>query len=109
MRPVEEQAPLPDPVGKVKSRTPTGRATKQSDGNVLPEKSANKGTAVPAESMEGRAPTERNPEQEAASRMQSRKVASNGLDRVRQRAEADKTVRFNNLFHFPKVAASRLG
>ena len=53
--------------------------------------------------MEGRAPTERNPGQEAANRMQSRKVASIGLARVRQRAEADKTCRFNNLFHFLKA------
>lgn len=42
-------------------------------------------------------------EQEAAHRAQSRDSASNGLDRVRQRAEADKTFRFNNLFHFLKV------
>jgi len=35
MRPIGDQAPLLDPVGKVKSRTPAGRATKQSDGNVV--------------------------------------------------------------------------
>ena len=103
MRPIGDQAPLLDPVGKVESRMPAGRATKQSDGNVVPEKSTNKGTAVLAESMEGRAPTERNSEQEAAPHTQKWESASNGLDRVRQRAEADKTVCFNNLFHFLKV------
>jgi group II intron reverse transcriptase/maturase len=77
-----------------------GRSSEESDGNIVPEKSTNKGKAIPAESMEGRTPTERNPEEKAADRMQSRETASNGLDRVRQRAEADKSCRFNNLFHF---------
>ena len=89
--------------GKVNSRTPVVSSPEESDGNIVPEKSANKGVAIPAESMEGRTPTERNSEQEAAHRTQSRESASNGLVRVRQRAEADKTFRFNNLFHFLKV------
>jgi group II intron reverse transcriptase/maturase len=45
----------------------------------------------------------RNSGQEAANRIQSRGFASNGLDRVRQRAEADKKCRFNNLFQYLKV------
>ncbi len=56
----------------------------ESDGNIVPGKSANNGTVVSAESMEGRAPAKRNSEQEAANRIQSRNVASIGLDRVRQ-------------------------
>jgi hypothetical protein len=46
-------------VGKVNSRNPTARSPEESDGNVVPEKLANKGSTSPAESMEGRAPTER--------------------------------------------------
>ena len=89
--------------GKVSSRNPVVTSPEESDGNVVPEKLANKGVATPAESIEGRAPTERNPGQGAAHRAQSRASASNGLDRVRQRAGADKTLRFNNLFQFLKV------
>ncbi|MFT5498497.1 MAG: hypothetical protein ACI9TH_003912 [Kiritimatiellia bacterium] len=48
-------------------------------------------------------PTKRNSEEEAATRMQSRTIASNGLDRVRERSKADKTSAFSNLFHFLKV------
>ncbi len=99
---VHESA-IAEATGKVNSRNPVARSPEQSDGNVVPEKSANKGCTSPAESMEGRAPTERNSGQEAAHRAQSRASASNGLDRVRQRAEADKTFRFNNLFQFLKV------
>ncbi len=97
------EAASAETTGKVSSRTPVVGSPEESDGNIVPEKSTNKGTAVPAESMEGRTPTKRNSDHEAASRMQSRKVASSGLDRVRQRAEADKTFRFTNLFHFLKV------
>jgi len=90
---------MTEATGKVKSRTPVASSPKESDGNIVPEKSANKGATNPAESMEGRTPTERNSGKEAAHRAQDRKSASIGLDRVRQRAEADKEVRFNNLFH----------
>jgi RNA-directed DNA polymerase len=89
--------------GKVNSQTPVAESTEESDGNKVPKKSPNKGGEAPAEAVEGKTPTERNSGQEAANRMQSRQFASNGLDRVRQRAEADKTVRFNNLYHFLKA------
>jgi len=88
---------------RVNSHNPVAGSPEESDGNVVPEKLANKGTAVPAESMEGRTPAERNSGHEAAYRTQKRESASIGLTRVRQRAEADKTVRFNNLFRFLKV------
>jgi len=94
---------MAETAGKVSSRNPVDSTPEESDGNILPEKSANKGAAVPAESMEGRTPAERNSDQEAAHRTQRRASASIGLDRVRQRAEADKTLRFNNLFRFLKV------
>jgi group II intron reverse transcriptase/maturase len=89
--------------GKAESRNPGVHPPEESDGNMVPEKSANKGEATPAESMEGKTPAERNSGQEAASRAQNRESASIGLARVRQRAEADKCTRFNNLFHFLKV------
>jgi len=94
--------------GKVRSHTPVVASTEESDGNKVPGKSVNNGVAVPAESMEGRTPAKRNSEQEAASRMQSRSFASNGLNRVRQRAEADKSFCFNNLFHFLKTDLLRV-
>ncbi len=94
--------------GKVSSRNPAVGSTEESDGNIVPEKSANNGTAIPAESMEGRTPTERNLDQKAANRVQNRIFASPGLARVRQRAEADKSFRFCNLFHFLKVDLLRV-
>ena len=89
--------------GKVNRRNPAAGSSEESDGNIEPKKSANKGTAVPAESMEERKPTERNTDHETANRVQDRGFASNGLVRVRQRAEADKTSRFCNLFHLLKA------
>ena len=73
--------------GKVSSCNPAVGSPEESDGNMVPKKLANKGTAVPAESMEGRTPTERNSGQKAANRVQNRVFASPGLARVRQKAE----------------------
>ena len=55
--------------GKAHRRNPSARAPGESDGNIVPKKSANKGTAVPAESMEERKPTERNTDHETANRV----------------------------------------
>ena len=79
------EAAMTEATGKVNSRKPVAGSSEESDGNIVPEKSANKGVAPLAESMEGRTPTERNSGQEAAHRTPSRTSASNGLDRVRQR------------------------
>lgn len=97
------EAAMTEATGTVNSHTPVVTSPEESDGVIVPGKSANKGMAIPAESMEGSTLTKRNPEQKAAHRTQKRESASNGLDRVRQRAEADKTIRFNNLFSFLKV------
>ncbi len=75
--------------GKVSNRTPVVASPEESDGNILPGKSANNGAEVSAESMEERTPTKRNLEQEAANRIQSRSFALNGLGRVRQRVYFD--------------------
>ena len=93
----------PEIAGKGRPRTPAVGSPEKSDGNIVPEKPANKGVATPAEPVEGRTPPERNSKQEAANRAQSREDASIGLLRVRQRAERDKTIPFDNLFHFLKV------
>ena len=84
------EASTAEATGKVSSRNPVVGSPEESDSNIVPEKLANNGAVVPAESMEGRTLTKRNPDHETANRMQGRKFASNGLDRVRQRAEADK-------------------
>jgi group II intron reverse transcriptase/maturase len=94
-----EEVAETEAMGKVNSQTPVAESTEESDGNKVPKKSPNKGNEDPAEAMEGKTPTKRNLRQEAANRIRGREFASNGLDRVRQRAEADKKVRFNNLFH----------
>ena len=66
------EAATAEATGKVSSRTPVVVSPEESDGNIVPGKSANNGTAVSAEPMEGRTPTKRNLEQEAANRIQSR-------------------------------------
>ena len=60
-----------------------GMYPEKSDSNIVPEKSANKGTDVPAERMEGRTLVKRNTPMEAAFRTQSRINALFGLERVR--------------------------
>ena len=97
------KAAMTETTGKVSSHNPVVNSPEESDGNIVPEKPANKGETTPADLVEGRTPTERNLGKEAAHRAQSRASASNGLTRVRQRAEADKTFRFSNLFQFLKV------
>ena len=71
---------------KVKRHKLDVGSTEEWDGVIGPKKLVNKGAVVLAESMEGRTPTKRNSAQEAANRIQSRGLASIGLDRVRQRA-----------------------
>ncbi len=78
------EAATSEATGKVSSHTPVVNFPEESDGNIVPGKSVNNGVVVSAESMEGRTPAKRNSVQEAANRIQSRIIASNGLDRVRQ-------------------------
>ena len=94
---------MTETAGKVNSQEPVVYPIEESDGNIVPWNSANNGNAYPAEPMEGREPIKRNSEQNATNRMQSRDFVSNGLVRVRQRAEADKACSFNNLYQFLKV------
>lgn len=76
-------------------------AGRKSDEFVVPTKSANNGPAEgSAESMEGRNSTERNAEQAALHRTQSRdERKSRGLSGVREAARRDSTLKFTALMH----------
>lgn len=102
-----KEATLAGAMGKDRNRNPIAKTPEESDGEIVPKKPANKGLAEPAELAEGRAPTERNSRQGAVSRIQGREITLSGLSRVRQRAEADRASRFNNLFHFLKAELLR--
>lgn len=92
-----------DIAAKVNRRIPAMDSPEKSDGDIVPEKLANKEAMVSAEQVEGREPTKRNLEQIIASRTLSRGFASQGLDKVRHRVEKDRLCVFNNLFQFIKV------
>jgi retron-type reverse transcriptase len=57
--------------------------------------------------MEERTPTERNPQQKATDQAQDWDSVSSRLERVRQRAEANKEEAFVSLFHHLKVPLLR--
>ena len=88
---------------KVQFQTSAVGSPEKSDEFIVPSITANKGVSASAESEEGRDSTKRNSEQPIANRTLSRGFASDGLDRVRHRAEKDKVCVFNNLFQFLKV------
>jgi RNA-directed DNA polymerase len=71
----------------------------QSDRPVVPTKSPNKPGEPGAEGMEGRGLAKGNPSQQNAPRAQHRDGARSALERVREVAERDKTVRFTTLLH----------
>jgi RNA-directed DNA polymerase len=78
----------------------------ESDSSIVPEKQANKGsgprklgTPLPAESAEGRGLTEENADQSLLDRTQRRAPGSRGLLGVREAAQRDRQMRFNNLLH----------
>ena len=72
----------------------------QSDSPVVPTKSPNKAGRPAAEGMEGKGLAEGNPSQQNAPRTQRRtEGAPSALERVREVAEGDKTVRFTALLH----------
>lgn len=93
--------------GKANRRTPRARTAEESDGTIVLEKSMNKEEQPSAESMEGREPTKRNPQQNATAQAQDWESVSSRLERVRQRAEAHKEEAFVSLFHHLKVPLLR--
>jgi RNA-directed DNA polymerase len=76
-------------------------ANRKSDESITPATSANKGVAeAPAELREGRDSAERNADQAALPRTQSRKKRkSRGLAGVREAARKDSTLKFTALVH----------
>jgi group II intron reverse transcriptase/maturase len=71
----------------------------QSDSPVVPTKSPNKAGRPAAEEMEGRGLAKGNELQQNALRAQDREGAPSALERVREVAAKDKTVRFTTLLH----------
>jgi len=71
----------------------------QSDRPVVPAKSPNNADPSAAEGMEGRGLAKGNPSQQNAPRAQDRDGTRSALERVREVAERDKTVRFTTLLH----------
>jgi hypothetical protein len=69
---------------------------------IVPEKSSNNGMK-PAEKVEGRHSTKGNTFREAASRTQSRGLASSALERVRKVAQREKRMRFTALLHYVTI------
>ena len=90
------QAPSPKAKGKrvvsMKERTRRidADANRESDDVIVPENPPNKEAPAAAEVAEGRTAAKRNAREESATRIQSRKVASSGLEGVRRRAKTDK-------------------
>ena len=71
----------------------------KSDRPVVPAKSPNKTGASVAEGMEGRGLAKGNLPEQNALRMQSRDSVHSALERVRQAAKKDRTMRFTALLH----------
>ena len=67
-----QSAAYTEAAGKANRRNPAARAPEESDGDIVPGKSANKGKQFPAEWMEERSPTERNGVEHSVTRPQSR-------------------------------------
>src|SRR6266446_4032769 len=87
------------PRREVQGRTSTMNGQGQSDRPVVPAKFPNKAGRPAAEGMEGRGLAKGNPNQQNAPRAQHRDGALSALERVREAAERDKTVRFTTLLH----------
>lgn len=88
---------------KARGHNPDVHGGGKSDKSIVPEKSANKEQS--AESMEGRDVTFENAVETQPVRAQTRKdgrpllPGSRGLNGIRQAANRDKSLKFNNLYH----------
>src|SRR5262245_40457376 len=71
----------------------------KSDRPAVPAKSPNKARATAAEGMEGRGLAKGNLAEQHTLRMQSRDSVRSALERVRQAAKKDRTMRFTALLH----------
>ena len=70
-------------------------------------KSANKGTAVPAEPMERRTEPKGNPESQSMRRAQDRESVKNAADRIRRFVQREPRKRLTTLLHHVTVEALR--
>src|SRR6266700_2414498 len=87
------------PCREVQGHTPVMHDHGQSDRPIVPAKSPNKTGRPVAEGMEGDGLAKGNLGQQNAPRTQGREGAPSALERVREVAERDKTVRFTALLH----------
>jgi RNA-directed DNA polymerase len=87
------------PHREVYGRTPMMDGQGQSDRPVVPTKSPNNAGRPVAEGMEGRGLAKGNPSQQNVPRAQYRDGTRSALERVREVAKRDKTVRFTTLLH----------
>ena len=77
----------------------------KSDSGIVAVKSANKGTAVPAEPMEPRTEPKGNPESQSTPRTQDRESVSHAADRIRQFVQREPRERLTALLHHVTVDA----
>jgi RNA-directed DNA polymerase len=85
---------------KARCRKSDAYVSGESDSSIVPKKRANNDGVPPsAESVEGRGLTKENAKPSLLDWTQRRKPRSRGLLGVREAAQRDKTMRFNNLLH----------
>lgn len=85
---------------KATSRTSGMHGVGKSEGGVVPKNPSNNGGLVPpAETGEGRPSAKGNTSRDAASRTQSRGLASTNLERVREVARQNRKAKFTALLH----------
>lgn len=97
-----EPAFAPEAVGprqEVPGRNLTMNEHGKSDRPEIPAKPPNNARALAAEGVEGRGLAKGKPSQQNADRTPSRDPAPSALDRVRQAAQRDRTMRFTALLH----------
>lgn len=85
------------------SHTSNMHVAGESDAGIVPRKGPNSEGRPEEEGPEGRPATRENTGEFAATRTQSRSIASRGLDGVREAARKDKKVRFTALLHHVTV------
>jgi hypothetical protein len=74
---------------KARCRKSDVHVSGESDSSIVPKKQANKGSSLPAESVEGRGLTKENAQQSLPDRTQRRVSGSRGLLGVREAARRD--------------------
>ena len=79
----------------------------KSDSGIVAVKSANKGTAVPAEPMERRTEPEGNLESQSTRRAQDRESVTQAADRIRRFVKREPRQRLTTLLHHVTVEALR--